>query len=173
MSTVAHDQFSYFWMRILTVTGRVLFAAVFLHSAFIEFVNFGVVEGPEAEALRPKYDQITARVAPLLGYIAPEIEIKHVIAATIAVRVIGGLLFIYGSSVGAYLLMLYLAFITPIVYDFYKYNTEDPKFFRVFVMFAQNMALFGGLLFFIGLNNQMAKKRSNKNRRSSKSKKGT
>ncbi|KAM0949657.1 putative HR-like lesion-inducer [Dioscorea sansibarensis] len=79
-----------------------------------------------------------------------------------SLRGLGGLLFIYGSSTGAYLLMLYLAFISPMIYDFYNYHIEEPEFFQDFAMFTQNLALFGALLFFIGLNNGMQKRQPKK-----------
>ncbi|XP_039117593.1 uncharacterized protein LOC120253315 [Dioscorea cayenensis subsp. rotundata] len=127
----------------------------------LRFVNWGVEE-PEARAVQHKLDQITARLSLLLGYTVPQIEIKHVTGITIALRGLGGLVFIYGSSTGAYLLMLYLAFISPMIYDFYNYHIEEPEFFQVFAMFTQNLALFGALLFFIGLNNRMPKRQPKK-----------
>ena len=33
--------------------------------------------------------------------------------------------------------LLYLAFITPVVYDFYNYDMERPEFVQLFVKFAQ------------------------------------
>lgn len=41
------------------------------------------------------------------------------------------LLFIY------FMQMLYLAFISPMIYDFYNYHIEEPEFFQVFAMFTQ------------------------------------
>lgn len=31
----------------------------------------------------------------------------------------------------------YLAFITPVVYDFYNYDMERPEFVQLFIKFAQ------------------------------------
>lgn len=38
---------------------------------------------------------------------------------------------------GEILQLLYLAFITPVVYDFYNYDIEKPEFVQLFNRFAQ------------------------------------
>ncbi|PKA45864.1 hypothetical protein AXF42_Ash016890 [Apostasia shenzhenica] len=149
-------------MGFVSFAGRVLFASVFLLSAYQEFIEFGSDGGPAAKALRPKFNKFTKHVASHLGVVAPRIEIKHVIAATIALKGLGGLLFIFSSSFGAYLLLLYLAFISPIVYDFYNYDIEKAEFVQLFIKFTQNLALFGSLLFFLGMKNSIPKRQPRK-----------
>nr|CAD1819000.1 unnamed protein product [Ananas comosus var. bracteatus] len=144
-------------MGFVSFAGRVLFASVFLLSAYQEFSEFGVDGGPAAKALRPKFNLFVKHVSSHLGVAVPRIEMKHVIATTMALKGLGGLLFIFSSSFGAYLLVLYLAFITPIVYDFYNYDIERPEFVQLFIKFTQNLALFGALLFFLGMKNSIPK----------------
>ncbi|XP_038971141.1 uncharacterized protein LOC103705457 isoform X2 [Phoenix dactylifera] len=122
------------------------------------FSEFGVDGGPAAEALAPKYDLFVNHVSSHLGVKVPEVDIKHIVISTIVLRGLGGLLFIFSSSFGAYLLLLYLALVTPILFDFYNYNVEKPEFAQLVVKFAQNLALFGATLFFIGIKNSMPKK---------------
>ncbi|WOL10690.1 hypothetical protein Cni_G19449 [Canna indica] len=143
-------------MGFVSFAGRVLFAAVFLLSAYQEFSEFGSNGGPAATALRPKYNLFMRHVSSRFGIVVPHVEMKHVIATTIFLKAFGGLLFIFSSSFGAYLLLLYLAFITPIVYDFYNYDVKRPEFVQLFSRFAQNLALFGALLFFIGMKNSIS-----------------
>nr|CAB3486569.1 unnamed protein product [Digitaria exilis] len=89
-------------MGFISFVGRVLFASLFLLSAYQEYE-------------RPLF---------LLRLSDP---IKTVIAATMFLKGFGGLLFIFSSSFGAFLLLIYLAFITPIVYDFYNYEMESAQ----------------------------------------------
>ncbi|KAG1362565.1 hypothetical protein COCNU_10G007840 [Cocos nucifera] len=149
-------------MGFVSFAGRVLFASVFLLSAYQEFNEFGVDGGPAAKALRPKFNLVMKHVSTHLGVVVPHVEMKHVVAATIFLKGLGGLLFIFSSSFGAYLLLLYLAFITPVVYDFYNYDMERPEFVQLFVKFAQNLALFGALLFFLGMKNSIPKRQPKK-----------
>ncbi|XP_072955167.1 uncharacterized protein [Typha angustifolia] len=149
-------------MGFVSFAGRVLFASVFLLSAYQEFNEFGVDGGPAAKALRPKFNIFVKHVTSHLGVAVPNIEMKHVIAATITLKGLGGLLFIFSSSFGAYLLLLYLAFITPVVYDFYNYDIEKSEFVQLFIKFTQNLALFGSLLFFLGMKNSIPKRQPKK-----------
>lgn len=92
----------------------------------------------------------------------PHVELKHVIAATIALKGLGGLLFILSSTFGAYLLLLNLALVTPIVYDFYNYDMEKAEFVQLFAKFTHDLALFGALLFFLGMKNTIPKRQAKK-----------
>ncbi|KAK6925358.1 HR-like lesion-inducer, partial [Dillenia turbinata] len=84
--------------------------------------------------------------------------IKHLVAITIALKDLGGLIFIFGSSLGA----LLLVFVTPITYDFYNYNADKKEFAQLFVKFTQNLALVGALLFFIGMEKSIPKRQVKK-----------
>jgi hypothetical protein len=99
---------------------------------------------------------------------APHIDIKTVIAATMFLKALGGLLLIISSSFGAFLLLIYLAFITPVVYDFYNHEMESQQFVQLFTQFSQNLALFGALLFFLGMKNSILRRHSK--RRTAKAK---
>ncbi|XBH58343.1 hypothetical protein VPH35_079796 [Triticum aestivum] len=149
-------------MGFVSFAGRVLFASVFLLSAYQEFTEFGTDGGPAAKNLEPKFNSFTKNISVHLGVVVPHVELKHVIAATIGLKGLGGLLFILSSSFGAYLLALYLAFITPVVYDFYNYDMEKAEFVQIFMKFTQNLALFGALLFFLGMKNSVPKRQAKK-----------
>ncbi|KAF6153229.1 hypothetical protein GIB67_036575 [Kingdonia uniflora] len=138
-------------MGFTSFVGRVLFASLFILSAWQEYNDFGDDGGYAAKALGPKYDKFTEHITSNTGIQVPGIDIKHLVLASIAFKAIGGFLFIFGSSLGAYLLLLYLAFTTPILYDFYNYDTEKPQFLQLFVKFTQDLALFGALFFFLSM----------------------
>ncbi|KAJ4784078.1 HR-like lesion-inducing protein-like protein [Rhynchospora pubera] len=182
-------------MSFVSFAGRVLFASVFLLSAYQEFNEFGTDGGPAAKALKPKFNILTKHINSHLGVALPPIDMKHVIMATIALKGLGGLLFILSSTVGAYLLVCFsrlllslshsfffsleenttfisllsdymwyftLFLLTPVVYDFYNYDSDRNEFVQLFIKFNQNLALFGALLFFIGMKNSIPKRASKK-----------
>ncbi|XP_042377805.1 uncharacterized protein LOC121976751 [Zingiber officinale] len=147
-------------MGFVSFAGRVLFASVFLLSVYQEFIEFGVDGGPAAKLLAPKYNTFVNHITSHLGLKVPEVDMKHIVSAAIALKGLGGLLFIFSSSFGAYLLLLYLTFATPILFDFYNYDIQRPEFVELFSKFTQNLALFGALLFFLGMKNSITKRHS-------------
>ncbi|XP_078440611.1 uncharacterized protein LOC144710662 [Wolffia australiana] len=148
-------------MGFLAFVGRVLFASVFLLSAVQEFSEFGTDGGHAAKVFKPKLDVLSNHLHAHSGIVVPGIEIKNVIAFTLALKGLGSLLFIFGSSLGASLLVLYLAIITPILNDFYN-HLDKPEFGQLFIKFTQNLALFGALLFFLGMKESPVRKAGKK-----------
>ncbi|KAG4129104.1 hypothetical protein ERO13_D09G057000v2 [Gossypium hirsutum] len=142
-------------MALVSFIGRVLFASVFILSAWQEFNEFGVDGGPAAKELRPKFNVFSKTVSSHTGLQVPEFDIKYVVAAAVAFKGVGSILFTFGSTVGAYLLVLHQLVLTPIVYDFYNYDTEKKEFGLLFTKFSQNLTLLGALLFFIGMKNSI------------------
>ncbi|GMY06890.1 hypothetical protein FCV25MIE_02129 [Fagus crenata] len=149
-------------MAFASFLGRVLFASVFILSAYQEFNDYGVDGGQASKALGPKFDVFTKRVQSHVAMQVPDIEVKHLAAAAVALKGVGGILFIFGSSLGAYLLLLHQLIATPILYDFYNYDSEEKEFAQLFIEFTQNMALFGALLFFVGMKNSIPRRQSKK-----------
>ncbi|KAB2012131.1 hypothetical protein ES319_D09G067800v1 [Gossypium barbadense] len=142
-------------MALVSFIGRVLFASVFILSAWQEFNEFGVDGGPAAKELRPKFNVFSKTVSSHTGLQVPEFDIKYVVAAAVAFKGVGSILFTFGSTIGAYLLVLHQLILTPIVYDFYNYDTEKKEFGLLFTKFSQNLTLLGALLFFIGMKNSI------------------
>ncbi|KAK8585726.1 hypothetical protein V6N13_050698 [Hibiscus sabdariffa] len=102
-------------MGFVSFVGRVLFASVFLLSAWQEFNGFGDDGGPAAKALKPKFNVFSKTVLVHTGVQVPEFHIKYLVAASVAFKGVGGILFTFGSSIGAYLLILQLLIVTPIL----------------------------------------------------------
>ncbi|KAK5803100.1 uncharacterized protein LOC108454720 [Gossypium arboreum] len=142
-------------MALVSFIGRVLFASVFILSAWQEFNEFGVDGGPAVKELRPKFNVFSKTVSSHTWLQVPEFDIKYVVAAAVAFKGVGSILFTCGSTVGAYLLVLHQLILTPIVYDFYNYEKEKKEFGLLFTKFSQNLALLGALLFFIGMKNSI------------------
>ncbi|KAM7462950.1 hypothetical protein LguiA_031071 [Lonicera macranthoides] len=145
-------------MAFVSFLGRVLFASVFILSAYQEFNEYGVDGGPAAKSLEPKFNVFSKHVSTHTGLQVPDLEVKILVAAAIAMKGIGGLLFIFGSSLGAYILLLHQAIATPILYDFYNHDVDTKEFSQLFVKFTQSLALLGALFFFIGMKNSMPRR---------------
>ncbi|KAE9453051.1 hypothetical protein C3L33_15052, partial [Rhododendron williamsianum] len=120
-------------MAFVSFLGRVLFASVFILSAWQEFNEFGIDGGPAGKSLTPKFDIFTKHVSVQTGLQVPEVEIKYLVATAIGVKALGSLLFILGSSLGAYLLLLHQAIATPLLYDFYNYDVDKKEFAQLFI----------------------------------------
>ncbi|KAJ7954743.1 HR-like lesion-inducing protein-related [Quillaja saponaria] len=149
-------------MAFITFIGRVLFASVFILSAWQEFNGFGTDGGAAAKSLEPKFHIFSKHVLSHTGVKFPEVEIKLLVAAAIALKGVGGILFVFGSSLGAFLLLLHQAISIPILYDFYNYDVEKKEFNQLFLKFTQSLALFGALLFFIGMKNSTPRRQLRK-----------
>ncbi|KAL4191379.1 hypothetical protein AMTRI_Chr07g80260 [Amborella trichopoda] len=149
-------------MGFLSFVGRLFFSCLFIFSAWRMLDELVVDDGVFADAFESKFLLFRSHVSAKLGVNMPEIEMRHIIAADIALKGIGSIFFILGSSLGAYLLLLDLAFSAPILCDFYSYDMEKPEYVLLFHQFLQSLALFGALLFFIGMKNSFPKKVSKK-----------
>ncbi|KAK1418852.1 hypothetical protein QVD17_27999 [Tagetes erecta] len=151
-------------MGFFSFLGRLLFASLFILSAWQMFNDFGDDGGPAAKELAPKISSIQRYLASKIGDGAPKIDAKHVVLATMALKGVGGILFVFGSSTGASLLMYHLLILTPLLHDFYNYEMDDPRFHPHLAEFLQNISLFGALVFFIGMKNVLPRKSTMKRR---------
>ncbi|KAH6816329.1 HR-like lesion-inducing protein-like protein [Perilla frutescens var. frutescens] len=142
-------------MAFISFLGRLLFVSVFVLSAYQEFNEFGVDGGPAAKSLKPKFDVFSKHVTTQTGIQLPHVDMKHLILGAIALKSLGSLLFVFGSSFGALILLLNQAITTPILYDFYNYEADKKEFNQLFVKFTQGLALLGALLFFVGMKNSL------------------
>ncbi|KAI4365378.1 hypothetical protein MLD38_021367 [Melastoma candidum] len=149
-------------MGFFSFFGRLLFASFFMLSAWQMYNEFGVDGGPAAKELRPKLNRVLKDLSAKLGVVIPHIDIRKVVPAIIGLKGLGGILFLFGSQFGAYLLLLQLALTTPILYDFYNYDPSKPKFESLLIDFTRNMAFFGALLFFIGMKNSIPRRQHKK-----------
>ncbi|CAN1279597.1 hypothetical protein LINPERPRIM_LOCUS17077 [Linum perenne] len=126
------------------------------------FNDYGTDGGVAAKSLAPKLHVFSKHVAAHTGFEIPEVEIKAAVAAAIGMKGVGSLLFIFGSSLGAYLLLLHQAIFIPILYDFYNYDPNTKEFNQLFIKFTQSLALFGALLFFVGMKNSIPRRQLKK-----------
>uniref|UniRef100_A0A6M2EWZ3 HR-like lesion-inducer n=1 Tax=Populus davidiana TaxID=266767 RepID=A0A6M2EWZ3_9ROSI len=140
-------------MGFFSFLGRVLFASLFILSAWQMFNEFGEDGGPAVPELISKLAIVKKHISSQLGVAVPDIDPRHLVAGVIVLKGLGGFLFVFGSPVGAYLLLTYLALSSPILYNFYDYDRDESNYFVLLNEFLQSVALFGALLFFIGMKN--------------------
>ncbi|KAI3703294.1 hypothetical protein L1987_73250 [Smallanthus sonchifolius] len=145
-------------MGFFSFLGRLLFASLFILSAWQMFNDFGDDGGPAANELAPKIASIQRFLAAKIGDGVPKIDVKHVVLGSMALKGLGGILFVFGSTTGAYLLMYNLLLMTPLLHDFYNYESDDSIFHPLLADFVQNIALLGALVFFIGMKNVLPRK---------------
>ncbi|KAI3700736.1 hypothetical protein L2E82_45374 [Cichorium intybus] len=158
-------------MAFLSFVGRVLFVSVFVLSAWQEFNDFGVDGGSTAKSITPKFNLLSKHFTTHTGVQVPDFEIKFLVAGAIALKAIGSFLFIFGSTIGATLLIVHQLIATPMLYDFYNYDIEKKEFLQLFIKFTQSLALLGGLLFFVGMKNKNSvPKRSSTTKKANKTK---
>ncbi|XP_061370998.1 uncharacterized protein LOC133313617 [Gastrolobium bilobum] len=149
-------------MGFFSFMGRVLFASLFILSAWQMFNEFDATGGPIAKELIPKLTVVRKNLSSKLGIGIPDINVRQVIASIIFLKGVGGILFVFGSTLGSFLLLLHLALTTPILYDFYNYRPNKPEYSLLLNDFIQSTALFGALLFFMGMKNSIPRKQSRK-----------
>ncbi|CAI9771267.1 unnamed protein product [Fraxinus pennsylvanica] len=92
------------------------------------FNEFGIDGGPAAKSLRPKFNVFSKHVKTHTGLELPYVEMKHLILGAIIMKGFGSLLFIFGSSLGAVILLLHQLIAAPILYDFYNYDAEQKDY---------------------------------------------
>ncbi|KAL5068317.1 hypothetical protein RYX36_019204 [Vicia faba] len=182
-------------MGFFSFLGRVLFASLFILSAWQMFNEFDSTGGPFSKELIPKLTIVRKNLSSKLGVAIPDFSatyVRQVVATIIFLKGVGGILFVFGSTFGSFLLLSHLALTTPILYDFYNYRPTKPEYglllnefilvhtckLLIFPMWMknlslqqsdicfhfwwQNAALFGALLFFIGMKNSIPRKQFRK-----------
>ncbi|KAE9612103.1 hypothetical protein Lal_00022256 [Lupinus albus] len=155
-------------MSLFSFLGRVLFASLFILSAWQMFNEFGATGGPIAKELNPKLTIVRKNISTKLGLRIPNINVRQFTATIIFLKGVGGILFVFGSRFGSVLLLLHLAITTPLLYDFYNYRPNSLKYNLLLNDFVQNVALSGALLFFIGMKNSIPRRQVRKKTQKSK-----
>lgn len=144
-------------MGFTTFVGRVLFSAVFFFGVWLKYAD----EEMFLQALEPKLGFLRSYMSSL-GVHVPECQLKYLLTTTMVVQGLGGILFLFGSSLGAYLMLIVMVGGTPLVNDFYSYDKASPEYARQLTEFLKNLSITGALLFFLGMKNQAAIKSKRK-----------
>ncbi|CAN6918551.1 unnamed protein product [Brassica oleracea] len=117
--------------------GRALFSSSFFFSAWHDYMELSSNWEGAQDYWRLKF-----------GYSGD--QIKHLMAISITVKTLGGLVFIYGSFFGAFLLLLHQFIVTMIHHDFYTHRVDIEQFGLLYLKLkrltdqaATNSSLFG------------------------------
>ncbi|CAI0383875.1 unnamed protein product [Linum tenue] len=121
-------------MGFFSFLGRVLFASLFILSAWQMFNEFGEDGGPAAQEYMSKLSVVKHHLATTLAVKMPDIDARHVVAVNMVLKGLGGFLFVFGTPFGAYLL-------------------GEIEYLILLNEFLQSVALFGALLIFVGMKN--------------------
>ncbi|KAL3626401.1 hypothetical protein CASFOL_029950 [Castilleja foliolosa] len=149
-------------MGFVSFLGRVLFASIFILSAWQMYNDYGEDGGPAAKEWAPKLAIAKKSIDGIIGNNDLHIDARAFVGACIFVKGLGGLLFVVGHSFGAFLLIYYLILTTPLLYDFYNYRISEPQFFGLLHDFLQCAALVGALLFFLGMRSSILRRQPKK-----------
>ncbi|XP_057447962.1 uncharacterized protein LOC130739627 isoform X2 [Lotus japonicus] len=91
-------------MGFASFLGRLLFASLFILSAWQMYVEFDANGGPIAKELIPKLTVLKKNLSSKLGVGLPDIDEQHFVATIIFLKGLGGILFVFGSTLGAFFL---------------------------------------------------------------------
>ncbi|KAG7028837.1 hypothetical protein SDJN02_10019, partial [Cucurbita argyrosperma subsp. argyrosperma] len=80
-------------MGFFSFLGRVLFASIFILSAWQMFNEFSNNGGSAAAELSPKVAVLRRNLSSKLGVAIPDIDVTHLVAISLSLKGIGGLLF--------------------------------------------------------------------------------
>ncbi|KAI3821471.1 hypothetical protein L1987_09039 [Smallanthus sonchifolius] len=83
---------------------QLITAFAFVHEMY---TDFGVDGGSAAKAFTPKFNVLSKHFTTHTGFQVPEFEIKFLVAVAIALKSLGSFLFVFGSTIGATLLILH------------------------------------------------------------------
>ncbi|KAJ8438904.1 hypothetical protein Cgig2_007749 [Carnegiea gigantea] len=126
-------------LHAVSVPGR---TAIALTNIYLHRLNdFGEDGGPAAKELAPKLVEIKELIFTRFGVKLPDSEARQLVATS---------------------LILHLACTTLFLYDFYNYGPAQPEFFSALKEFLQNVALFGALLFFLGMKKAIPRRQLKK-----------
>ncbi|KAG5406101.1 hypothetical protein IGI04_012220 [Brassica rapa subsp. trilocularis] len=104
--------------------GRTLFASSFFLSAWHDYME-----------LRSNWEGSEDYWRPKFGYSGD--QIKHLMAVSIMVKTLGGLIFICGSFFGAFFLLLHQGIATTIHHGFYNQRIDTEEFGLLYIKFKR------------------------------------
>ncbi|KAG2722101.1 hypothetical protein I3760_02G114600 [Carya illinoinensis] len=95
-------------MGFVSFLGRVLFASLFILAAWKMYNEFGTDGGPAAKELAMKFAVLQKNLSSKLGVRVPDVDVRHLVAINIVMKVIGGVMFVFYSSYAAFLMSMAL-----------------------------------------------------------------
>jgi len=135
-------------MSTLALTGRILFALYFITQGVFKY------PGPCPQSFSGCNDAFLMMLPWIeeglssLG-LTPSLEPGHFVMAVGSLELIGGILFVANSSVGAVMLLGSLLISTPVMHAFFLDEPDSPRQMANIIHAQKNLALVGALLLWI------------------------
>lgn len=139
-------------MSFFGFSGRLLFAILFLVSGFQKLIQTPPLGDGYAQGalVQSKLNTFSKTVKDHTGFVVPlqKDHTQYLLMAAIALELVGAVLFVLDSSIGAVLLIAFLAAVTPVMHDFWNEKTEANQQEGA-AQFFKNVALVGGLIVYL------------------------
>eukprot|EP01024_Parvocaulis_polyphysoides_P073800 TRINITY_DN9520_c0_g4_i1.p2 TRINITY_DN9520_c0_g4~~TRINITY_DN9520_c0_g4_i1.p2 ORF type:complete len:168 (-),score=9.10 TRINITY_DN9520_c0_g4_i1:247-750(-) len=143
---------------IVSFLGRACFALIFIMSGFQKLQTFEMSSGgPVMDVMKPKMDLLFDKIQTQANFKIQDQHLalirdnyKWMLLVAALMETVGGVLFIFDLSVGAYLLLIFTVVVTPIIHNFYDLPPSYEQMLEM-VNFFKNVTIIGGLLIYLGL----------------------
>lgn len=139
-------------MTAFGFSGRLLIAILFLTSGVQKLIQTPPLgDGyTEAALVQSKLNTFSKSVQDATGFIVPleKGHTQYLLMAAVALEVVGGVLFLLDSSIGAILLLAFLGAVTPVMHDFWNEKTDASRHDGA-AHFFKNVALMGSLIIYL------------------------
>eukprot|EP01026_Neomeris_dumetosa_P008967 TRINITY_DN1295_c0_g1_i9.p1 TRINITY_DN1295_c0_g1~~TRINITY_DN1295_c0_g1_i9.p1 ORF type:complete len:168 (+),score=19.34 TRINITY_DN1295_c0_g1_i9:63-566(+) len=147
---------------VISFLGRTLFALIFVLSGIQKLQTFELsTGGPVMATMKPKMDLLLEKIQ---NHTSIQLEDQHVtllqnnyqwmLLTAALMETVGGVLFVFDISIGAYLLLIFTITVTPIIHNFYDLPPSYEQMLEM-VNFFKNVTIVGALLFYLGLKGQL------------------
>ncbi|KAL0050930.1 hypothetical protein WJX82_010304 [Trebouxia sp. C0006] len=137
----------------IAFVGRVLFAFLFISSGFQKLTSFNLQNGgPVMGGMAPKMDNFLKSLDHVACVQLPIHQGYYIymLAFAIFLELAGGLLLIFNSTLGAFLLSCFMVAVTPVMHNFWDEKENSQGRLNETINFFKNVAILGALLFYIG-----------------------
>eukprot|EP01026_Neomeris_dumetosa_P008963 TRINITY_DN1295_c0_g1_i2.p1 TRINITY_DN1295_c0_g1~~TRINITY_DN1295_c0_g1_i2.p1 ORF type:complete len:168 (+),score=18.25 TRINITY_DN1295_c0_g1_i2:63-566(+) len=147
---------------VISFLGRTLFALIFVLSGIQKLQTFELsTGGPVMATMKPKMDLLLEKIQ---NHTSIQLEDQHVtllqnnyqwmLLTAALMETVGGVLFVFDISIGAYLLLIFTITVTPIIHNFYDLPPSYEQMLEM-VNFFKNVTIVGALFFYLGLKGQL------------------
>eukprot|EP01023_Acetabularia_acetabulum_P064291 TRINITY_DN826_c0_g1_i1.p2 TRINITY_DN826_c0_g1~~TRINITY_DN826_c0_g1_i1.p2 ORF type:complete len:169 (-),score=25.93 TRINITY_DN826_c0_g1_i1:209-715(-) len=151
---------------VITLLGRVCLALIFIMSGFQKLQTFDVgTGGPVMDVMLPSMDLLIEKIQAQSVFQIEEQHLnlikdnyKWLLLAAALMETVGGVLFVFDLSLGAYLLLIFTVVVTPIIHNFYDLPESYEQMLEM-VNFLKNVTIAGGLLIYLGMKGSSSKMR--------------
>lgn len=144
--------------KSLALFGRITLAMIFIASGMDKLQSFDLKSGgPVVAFMAPKLERFFDGLGDLTNIrISLQQEAyPYLILAAASLELVGGILFIADSTLGALLLMVFLLTVTPVMHNFWDADNQSQV--GEMIHFMKNLSIFGGLVAYTAIRQERSK----------------